>query len=92
MKTKCFVAGMLLLFVVLAWVAHVMAADAPRITKQELKAMMDNPNVIIVDVRTAAGWDESKLKIKGAVREDPSKVKSWIEKYPLDKTFVFYCS
>jgi rhodanese-related sulfurtransferase len=92
MKSKCFVLGMLVLFVALAWVAPVMAADAPRITKEELKAMMDNPKVIIVDVRTNEGWSESKLKIKGAVREDPSKVKLWIEKYPLDKTYVFYCS
>jgi rhodanese-related sulfurtransferase len=92
MKSKCFVLGMLVLFVALAWVSSVMAADIPRITKEELKAMMDNPKVIIVDVRTNAGWSESKLKIKGAVREDPSKVKSWIEKYPFDKTYVFYCS
>jgi len=83
---------MLLLLVALAWVPSVMGADIPRITKEELRALIDNPNVIIVDVRTNAGWSESKLKIKGAVREDPTKVKSWIEKYPLDKTFVFYCS
>ena len=92
MKSKWFVLGILVLFVALAWVAPIMAADPPRITKEVLKTMMDNPNVIIVDVRTNAGWSESKLKIKGAVREDPSKVKSWIEKYPLDKTYVFYCS
>jgi hypothetical protein len=92
MKRKPFVPTVFLLFVALAWVASVMAADIPRITKEELKAMIGNPNVIIIDVRTNAGWNESKLKIKGAVREDPTQVKSWIEKYPLDKTFVFYCS
>ena len=93
MKRKSFVPIVLLLFVTLASVASIMAADIPRIcTKEELKAMIDNPNVVIVDVRTNAGWSESKLKIKGALREDPTKVKSWIEKYPLDKTFVFYCS
>ena len=92
MKRKSFVPYVFLLFVALAWVPSVMAADIPRITKEELKAMIGNPNVIIVDVRTNAGWNESKLKIKGAIREDPTQVKSWIEKYPLDKTFVFYCS
>ncbi len=92
MKPKSFVPYVFLLFVALAWVPSVMGADIPRITKEELKAMIGNPNVIIVDVRTNAGWSESKLKIKGAIREDPTQVKSWIEKYPLDKTFVFYCS
>ena len=92
MKPKRLVLTVLLLSLALAWVASVMAADIPRITKEELKSMIDNPNVIIVDVRTNAGWSESRLKIKGAVREDPTKIKSWIEKYPLDKTFVFYCS
>jgi rhodanese-related sulfurtransferase len=92
MKLKCFVTSMLLLSVALTWVSSVMAADIPRITKEELKAMMDNPKVIIVDVRTDPDWNMSKVKIKGAIREDPTKVKSWIEKYSPDKTYVFYCS
>jgi rhodanese-related sulfurtransferase len=83
---------MLPLFSVLAWIPSVMAADIPRITKEELKAMMDNPTVIVVDVRTNPEWNMSKVKIKGAVREDATKVKSWIEKYSPDKTYVFYCS
>jgi rhodanese-related sulfurtransferase len=92
MKGKRFVLTVLLLSLALAWVPSVMAADIPRITKEDLKAMMDNPNVIIVDVRTNADWNMSKAKIRGAVREDPTKVESWIEKYSPDKTFVFYCS
>ncbi len=92
MKRKSFVPCVFFLFVALAWVPAVIAAAIPRITKEELKGMIGNPNVIIIDVRTNAGWSESKLKIKGAVREDPTQVKSWIEKYPPDKIFVFYCS
>ena len=92
MKRQLFGVLAFFLFVALAWVPSVMAADIPKITKEELKGMIGNPNVIIVDVRTNAGWSESKLKIKGAVREDPTQVKSWIEKYPPDKIFVFYCS
>ena len=37
-------------------------------------------------------WAPSNTKIKGAIREDPPKVSSWMEKYPKDKTLVFYCS
>ena len=92
MKQKHFVLTVLLLSVAMLWVSSEAAADIPRITKEELKPMLDNPKVIIVDVRTNPEWNTGKVKIKGAVREDPTKVQSWIEKYSPDKTFVFYCS
>jgi len=45
------------------------------------------------DVREADSWEKSRLKIQGAVREDPGKdVKGWLDRYPKDKTLVFYCS
>ena len=69
-----------------------LAEDVPRMTKEELKELMDKPDVIIIDVRANVDWLGSNLKIKGAVREDPRKVNSWIEKYSKDKTFVLYCS
>ena len=92
MKLKHFVLALTLLSLAVVWVSSVAAADIARITKEELKAMMDNPKVVIVDVRTNPEWNTGKVKIKGAVREDPTKVQSWIEKYSPDKTFVFYCS
>ncbi len=69
-----------------------MAAEVPRMTKEELKEMLGNQDVIIVDTRIGTDWNGSEFKIKGAVREDPTKVSEWIEKYPRDKTFVFYCA
>lgn len=92
MKQKQFVSALAILSFALVWVASAAAADIARITKEELKTMMDNPKVVIVDVRTNPEWNISKVKIKGAVREDASKVKSWIEKYSPDKTYIFYCS
>ena len=63
----------------------------PRISKEELKSLSGNPDVIIIDVRVDEGWKESKWKIKGAVREDPEKdISTWADKYPKDKTVVFY--
>jgi rhodanese-related sulfurtransferase len=61
-------------------------------TKEELKAKLGDPNFIVVDVRFGADWTGSDLKIKGAVREDPGAVESWANKYPKDKTLVFYCA
>jgi rhodanese-related sulfurtransferase len=68
-------------------------AEVPRVTKEQLLSMMGKPDVVILDVREPESWKKSKLKIQGAVREDPLKdVQGWSDKYPKDKTLVFYCS
>jgi len=61
-------------------------------TKEELKAMLGSPNLVVIDVRYGKDWTDSDLKIKGAVREDPRAIVSWANKYPKDKTLVFYCT
>lgn len=79
---------------VLSWMLVTIAQteEIPRMTKEELKGTLGKPEVIIIDVRANADWAGSKLKIKGAVREDPRKVASWMDKYSKDKTIVFYCA
>jgi rhodanese-related sulfurtransferase len=64
----------------------------PRITKEELRAMLGDPAFIILDVRLGQEWSSSDKQIQGAVREDPRDFASWMNKYPKDKTLVFYCS
>jgi hypothetical protein len=64
----------------------------PRMTIQELKQQMDNPNLIIIDVRSSHDWEDSTMKIKGSVREEASKVATWISKYPPTKTIVLHCA
>ncbi len=65
----------------------------PKMTKEELRSIMNRPDVVVIDVRIDQDWAASGEKIKGAVREDPEKdVKTWASKYPKDKTLVFYCS
>ena len=53
---------------------------------------MDNSDFVIIDVRSDHDWQDSNTKIKGAVRENPSKLDSWINNYPKDKTIVLYCA
>jgi rhodanese-related sulfurtransferase len=65
--------------------------EVTRISKEELRTMLENPEVIILDVRAQSDWQASRAKIKGAVREDPSKLASWMGKYPKNKVLVFYC-
>ena len=64
----------------------------PRMTKEALKPQLGNPDLILIDVRSMGDWQKDTLMIKGAVREDPVDVASWMDKYPKEKTFVFYCS
>ncbi len=65
----------------------------PKMTKEELKSLLDNPDLVVVDVRISSEWKKTEYKIKGAVREDPEKaIDSWAEKFQKDKTLVFYCS
>jgi hypothetical protein len=66
--------------------------DIPRITKEELKVKLGDPDVIILDVRVENQWKESPEKILGAVHENATEVKSWAQKYPTDKTIVTYCA
>jgi rhodanese-related sulfurtransferase len=68
------------------------SAEVPRIKKDELKAMLGNSDLVILDVRYKKDWTDSDSKIQGAIREDPDSVKSWAEKYSKDKTFVLYCA
>jgi rhodanese-related sulfurtransferase len=63
-----------------------------RVSVEELKSMLGNPSVMIIDVRAAEDWKSSTEKIKGAVREDPEKVDAWMNNYPKDKTLIFYCA
>lgn len=65
-------------------------SKVPRITKEELVKKLNDPDVIILDVRPEDQWKISKHEIYGAKHEDPEKVESWIDKYPKDKTYVLY--
>ena len=66
------------------------AASKPRVTKEKLKSLLDQGDVIVVDVRTSGDWRESDYKIKTAVRVKFRDVESWASKYSKDTTVVFY--
>ena len=85
-------ATVLILFLSFNFTLPARANDVPRVTKEELKEQMDEPNLVIIDVRAASDWNGSKIKIKGVVREDPKKVDSWMSKYSKEKILVFYCA
>jgi rhodanese-like protein len=68
------------------------AADVPRMTKEDLKAMLGDPDLIILDVRAGRDWNSSEFKIQGAERANPSDFSSWAGKYQVSQTIVLYCA
>jgi len=91
-KSILFVAVVTVFAVAAVFAMPAAAQDAKRMTIEELKGMLGNPDLVIVDVRRDGDWNSSAIKVKGALREDPEKVDTWMNKYPKDKTLVFYCA
>ncbi len=72
--------------------AAAFGAEAPRMEANELKNRLENPGVVILDVRASTDWLLAGEKIKGAVRENPKDFDDWYGKYSPDKTIVLYCA
>ncbi len=68
------------------------ATEVGIITKEELKAQLDNSDIVLLDVRTGKDWKSSEFKIKGAIRANPNDFDEWSGTYPKDKKFVLYCA
>lgn len=71
-----------------------MAVDASDgiITKEELRNELENPDLVVLDVRTGRDWKSSEFKIKGAVRANPGDFDQWIAQHAKNKKFVTYCA
>lgn len=68
------------------------ATEAPRISKEDAKALIGSPNVIFVDARINSEWKNSDKKIKGAVRVAGADYEIWATDLDRDTTFVIYCT
>lgn len=64
--------------------------NVPGISVHQVRQLLNNSDAIIIDVRKYRNWWRSSKKILSAVREDPSKVNQWAQKYPKDKSLIFY--
>lgn len=66
------------------------AENVPKISKEKLKELLGNPNVIILDVRNSENWQESEFKIIGAIRRMPKFFDAWANEFPRDKVLFLY--
>jgi rhodanese-related sulfurtransferase len=93
MKKKLLVVLTFISLIVGLFTTFALSADAPMMTKDELKAMIGNPDLVIFDVRLGSDYFSSDLKIQGAVRPDlGTHIYLTALTYPKGKTFVFYCA
>ena len=62
------------------------------ITKEELKPILNDEDLVIIDVRSGRDWQSSEFKIPGAVRGDPKIFSDWEMDYSKNQTLVLYCA
>ncbi|UCG78917.1 MAG: hypothetical protein JSV21_03555 [Nitrospirota bacterium] len=75
-----------------AWRSFHAITGVKKITKDELKVQLHDPDLTIIDVRDTKDWESSSLKIPGAIRENPYDVRSWSKKYDKRQRIVLYCA
>ncbi len=81
-----------LLFILLTSSTTVLASGVKTINKDELKAMLESPELVVLDVRTGRDWSSSEFKIKGAIRMTGKEVDMIASQHSKDKTLVLYCA
>jgi len=90
MKRKLFPVLILIFLTIGLFTTFGLSADVPVITKDELKAMLGNPDLVIFDVRLSSDYFASDIKVKGAERPDYGTKKIVPPEYS-GKTIVIYC-
>lgn len=90
MPRRVMILSLIILFFVS--LSTVNAKAVPLMTKEELKPLIGNPDVVVLDVRLGKDWKSSEFKIKDAQHANPKEFKSWANKYPKDKKLVLYCA
>lgn len=81
-----------LIFVVLTISSTVFSGEVKLIDKDELKAMLGNSDLVILDVRAGKDWSSSEFKIKDAIRLTDENMEAIMQKFSKDRTLVFYCA
>jgi predicted sulfurtransferase len=89
MKKWIWMIGLVMIF----GLASVTCADSVgTMTIDELRQDLDDPDLVILDVRTGRDWKSSEFKIKGAVRADPGDYDQWVTQHAKEKRYVTYCA
>ena len=95
-KTRWFIvsaaAFLSLVFVGSRATASETRTEAPRMTVEQLNEILENPDLVILDVRVGLIALTGEPKIKGAIRKEPKKAPEWGAGLDKNKTYVLYCT
>jgi len=61
------------------------------ISPEELKSLYEHRNVLVLDVRRKAAYEQDKAMIPNAIWRDPEQLQGWSAALPKDKEIVVYC-
>jgi hypothetical protein len=90
-KISRLILALVMVFIFSGCATSPFADDAvSRMSKEELRQRMGEPDVIILDTRTGSDWNDSDQIISGAVRAEPKEFSKWADVYPKDATIVLY--
>jgi hypothetical protein len=92
MKRKAVMILITVGFLVQGLATIALSREVPRLNKEQVRDMLDDPQVHIIDVRLGPDWYGSDSKILGAVWQDPGKVNQWGPLLDRDVTYVIYCA
>lgn len=67
-----------------------LSEELTAVTPDWLKARIDHPEAMIIDVRQPKHWLASDAKVPGAVHIDPNEFDLWMGGLPKDKQLVLY--
>nr|WP_243544986.1 rhodanese-like domain-containing protein [Pseudodesulfovibrio tunisiensis] len=91
MKAKYLVSGLLFLALLMPLLAPAQE-EVARISPEETAALLDSPDVTIIDVRALRDWNSGDAMIRGAIRRDPAKARDWGRDLDRDREIILYCA
>ena len=84
--------ALLVVMLLLSGAPSLWAGAVKTMDKEELKAMLGSPDVVILDVRRGRDWSSSEFQITGAQRLENDGIASAVSTISKDKTIVLYCA
>ncbi len=68
-------------------------AELARITIDEVKQRMGNgESLLFIDARNSLDWNESDVKLPGAVRIHFNELEQYLQELPRGRTIITYCT
>jgi hypothetical protein len=92
MKTKPSLVALYLALSIILLGASLQADEVPRMPKEQLKAMLGSPELVLLDARRGVDWSSSEFKIQGAVYVGGEDYTAWSTRIDKNKTVVLYCA